>query len=127
MNSEKPVTTHKQYVTTTNEDTSIIKFIDQILSEAISKQASDIHFEPYNEHYRIRFRIDGLLYEGQVYVADGIFAMTIIDITGGDIGLHNAIKYLLGEDIGPKTFFKSAVQLDKNGKVTLEIPDSVKE
>lgn len=71
--------------------------------------------------------IDGLKYEGQVYVADGIFAMTIIDITGGDIGLHNAVKYLLGEDIGPKTFYKSAVQLDKNGLLTLDIPDSVKE
>lgn len=46
-----------------NEETSIIKFIDQILSKAIDKQASDIHFEPYQEYYRIRFRIDGLLYE----------------------------------------------------------------
>lgn len=71
--------------------------------------------------------IDGLAHEGQVYVAEGIFAMTIIDATGGDIGLHNAVKYLLGEDIGPKTFYKKAIQLDKNGTVTLEIPDSVKE
>ena len=70
--------------------------------------------------------IDGLAHEGQVYVKDGIFAMTIIDATGGDIGLHNAVKYLLGEDYGAKTFFKKAIQLDKNGKVTLEIPDSVK-
>ena len=47
----------------TNEDTSIIKFIDQILNDAIAKHASDVHFEPYEECYRIRFRIDGLLYE----------------------------------------------------------------
>lgn len=71
--------------------------------------------------------IDGLKYEGQVYVKDGIFAMTIIDATGGDIGLNNAVKYLLGQDIGPKTFFKKAIQLDKNGLLTLDIPDSVKQ
>ena len=53
----------KKYDSVTNEDTSIIKFIDQILSDAIDKQASDIHFEPYDEFCRIRFRIDGLLYE----------------------------------------------------------------
>lgn len=46
-----------------NEDTAIIEFIDNILHEAVSRQASDIHFEPYKEHYRIRLRIDGLLYE----------------------------------------------------------------
>lgn len=45
------------------QDTSIIKYLDQILNKAINKLASDIHFEPYNEHYRIRFRVDGLLYE----------------------------------------------------------------
>lgn len=71
--------------------------------------------------------IDGLLYEGQVYVKDGIFAMTIIDATGGDIGLNNAVKYLMGEDIGVKTFFKKAIQLDKDGKVVIDIPDSVKQ
>jgi len=45
-----------------NEDTAIIEFIDDILYAAINKRASDIHFEPYQEHYRIRLRIDGLLY-----------------------------------------------------------------
>jgi type IV pilus assembly protein PilB len=41
----------------------MIKFIDQILLEAINKQASDVHFEPQKDFCRIRFRIDGLLYE----------------------------------------------------------------
>ena len=59
----KKVLPQKKYDSSIDEDTSIIKFIDQILSDAISKQASDIHFEPYNEFCRIRFRIDGLLYE----------------------------------------------------------------
>ena len=38
-----------------------------------------------------------------MYVDDGVFGMTIIDITGGDIALHNAVKWFLGEDFGPKT------------------------
>lgn len=71
--------------------------------------------------------IDGLAHEGQTYVQQGIFAMTIIDATGGDIGLNNAVKYLMGEDIGDKTFYKKAIQFDKNGELTLDIPDSVKE
>jgi type IV pilus assembly protein PilB len=45
------------------EDVPIIKFIDQILNDAITKHASDIHFEPYEQYCRIRFRIDGVLYE----------------------------------------------------------------
>ena len=46
-----------------SEDAHIIKLVDQILHEAIEKGASDIHFEPYENHYRIRFRIDGMLHE----------------------------------------------------------------
>ena len=41
----------------------VIQFITQTLSLAIQKRASDIHFEPYQHHYRIRFRIDGVLHE----------------------------------------------------------------
>jgi type IV pilus assembly protein PilB len=59
----KKIVLPKTSDTSTNEDDSIIKHLDQILKEAINKQSSDIHFEPYNEYYRIRFRIDGLLYE----------------------------------------------------------------
>ena len=70
--------------------------------------------------------IDGLAYEGQVYVQDGVFAMTIIDITGGDIALHNAVKYLAGEDIGAKTFFKDAVMFLPEGKEVVEIPEGVR-
>lgn len=53
----------KKYNPFVNDDAPIIKFIDQILNDAITKHASDIHFEPYEECCRIRFRIDGLLYE----------------------------------------------------------------
>ncbi|MGE4802840.1 type II secretion system protein GspE [Yersinia hibernica] len=44
-------------------DIPVIQFITQTLRLAIQKRASDIHFEPYQYHYRIRLRIDGVLHE----------------------------------------------------------------
>ena len=43
------------------EDTPVVKFINKSLVDAIRKGASDIHFEPYETEYRVRFRIDGIL------------------------------------------------------------------
>lgn len=45
------------------EDASIIKFVNQILSEAIKERATDIHLEPFQNELRTRFRIDGVLYD----------------------------------------------------------------
>lgn len=45
------------------EDAPIVKILNYILQEAIEQKASDIHFEPYSEQYRIRFRLDGVLKE----------------------------------------------------------------
>ncbi|WP_374353319.1 type IV-A pilus assembly ATPase PilB [Thermomonas sp.] len=43
------------------EDTPVVKFINKALVDAIRKGASDVHFEPYETDYRVRFRIDGIL------------------------------------------------------------------
>ncbi|GAB6066806.1 type IV-A pilus assembly ATPase PilB [Methylothermus subterraneus] len=45
------------------EDAPIVRFVNKILLDSIKKGASDIHFEPYEGSFRIRFRIDGLLHE----------------------------------------------------------------
>lgn len=45
------------------EDAPIIKFVNAILADAIKRRVSDIHFEPYEKRYRVRFRIDGGLIE----------------------------------------------------------------
>ena len=45
------------------DDQPIIAFINKMLLDAIRKGASDLHFEPYEKMYRIRFRIDGILNE----------------------------------------------------------------
>jgi type IV pilus assembly protein PilB len=48
---------------TQQDDIPIICFVEQILLDAISKGASDIHFEPYAANYQIRIRLDGILHE----------------------------------------------------------------
>ena len=44
-------------------ETPIIRFVNLILQQAIRDKASDIHFEPFEDQFRIRYRIDGALYE----------------------------------------------------------------
>ena len=43
--------------------TPIIRFVNLVLKQAIKDKASDVHFEPYEDMFRIRYRIDGALYE----------------------------------------------------------------
>jgi type IV pilus assembly protein PilB len=45
-----------------SEEAPIIKLVNLILSESLKKGASDVHIEPYEKDFRIRFRIDGILY-----------------------------------------------------------------
>ena len=45
------------------DETPIVRFVNKVLIDAIKQGASDIHFEPYEKHYRVRFRTDGILRE----------------------------------------------------------------
>ena len=45
------------------EDAPVVKLVNLILTDAIKKLASDIHIEPYEKSFRVRYRIDGVLYE----------------------------------------------------------------
>ncbi|CEG56973.1 type IV-A pilus assembly ATPase PilB [Legionella fallonii] len=49
--------------TSVTDDAPIVKFVNKILLDAIKQGASDIHFEPYEKDYRIRYRQDGILRE----------------------------------------------------------------
>ncbi|MBB3192161.1 type IV-A pilus assembly ATPase PilB [Halomonas cerina] len=60
-----------QAVAAAGDDAPIVKFVNKILLDAIRRGASDIHFEPYETSYRVRFRIDGILHD----VAHPPFAM----------------------------------------------------
>jgi type IV pilus assembly protein PilB len=45
------------------DETPIVRFVNKVLIDAIKQGASDIHFEPYERNYRVRFRTDGILRE----------------------------------------------------------------
>ncbi|HRX89483.1 MAG TPA: ATPase, T2SS/T4P/T4SS family [Steroidobacteraceae bacterium] len=45
------------------EDAPIVRFVNKLMLDAIRRGASDIHFEPYEKTYRVRFRMDGVLKE----------------------------------------------------------------
>src|SRR5256885_215772 len=45
------------------DEAPVVKLVNMVLVDAIRKGASDLHWEPYEKHFRIRFRIDGVLHE----------------------------------------------------------------
>jgi len=45
------------------DDAPVVKLANYILTEAIKRRASDIHIEPYEKEFRVRYRVDGVLYE----------------------------------------------------------------
>ena len=62
LHTAMPLTEKVQDINALAEDASIIKFVNQMLSEAIKDRATDIHLEPFQNELRVRFRIDGVLY-----------------------------------------------------------------
>jgi type IV pilus assembly protein PilB len=46
-----------------SEDAPVVQYVQQLLEQAVEIQASDLHFEPYEHHYRVRMRVDGQLRE----------------------------------------------------------------
>ncbi len=54
---------NSDYINFAANDDFVIQYVNKIILNAINKKASDIHFEPYTNQYRIRYRVDGILYE----------------------------------------------------------------
>ncbi len=48
------------------EDASIIRFVNQVLTEAIELRATDVHFEPFEDELSVRYRVDGVLQEATI-------------------------------------------------------------
>jgi len=117
-------------------DAPVIKFVNATLTEAIKTKASDIHLEPYEKRFRIRFRIDGTLYERlqppqdmAAAILSRIKIMSQLDIAerrrpqdgrmkirmknGGDIDFRvSVLPTLFGEKIVMRLLDKSNLQLD---------------
>jgi general secretion pathway protein E/type IV pilus assembly protein PilB len=53
-------------LTNAAQDASIIRFVNQILAEALETRATDVHVEPFEEQLRIRYRVDGVLVEANI-------------------------------------------------------------
>ena len=85
-------------------DSSIIKFVNQILTEAIDVRATDVHIEPFEEQLRIRYRIDGVLQESNVPESVRRFHAAIV----------SRIKILSHLDIAEK-------RLPQDGRIKLKI------
>jgi general secretion pathway protein E/type IV pilus assembly protein PilB len=53
-------------LSTAAQDASIIKFVNQVLAEALDLRATDVHIEPFENQLRVRYRIDGVLVEANI-------------------------------------------------------------
>jgi type IV pilus assembly protein PilB len=87
------------------DDAPIVKFVNKIMVDAIKKGASDIHFEPYEKHYRIRLRQDGVLTEvakppvqTAMKVAARLKVMARLDIAERRIPQDGRIKMRLSKN-----------------------------
>jgi type IV pilus assembly protein PilB len=63
VTDETNASTESAEVASEVEDAPVVRFLQKMLIDAINARASDLHFEPYEYHYRVRFRVDGELRE----------------------------------------------------------------
>jgi len=75
-------------------EASVIKFFNQILVQAIKDRATDIHIEPFEDQLRIRYRIDGVLYEADVPSTIKYFQSPLVSRIKVMAGLNIAEKRL---------------------------------
>lgn len=75
-----------------DEDAPIIRYVNAIIFKASSERASDVHIEPYEEKLKVRFRVDGVLYD--VATEEKAFQASIISRVKVMAGLNIAEKRL---------------------------------
>ncbi len=86
-----------------SESAPVVKLVNALIVDAIKKRASDVHFEPFEKYLRIRFRIDGILYEVMRVplklknsVLSRIKIMAGLDISERRLPQDGRIKLLMG-------------------------------
>jgi len=91
--------------TTDVDDTPIVRFVNKVLLDAINKGASDVHFEPYEKSFRVRFRQDGVLHEIAappaslaVRVAARLKVMSRLDISERRVPQDGRMKMVLSKN-----------------------------
>ncbi len=87
------------------EDASIIKFVNQILVQAVKDRVTDIHIEPYEDELKVRYRVDGVLYDipipqnikyFQAAIVSRIKIMASLDIAERRLPQDGRIKIKVG-------------------------------
>ena len=86
------------------QDASIIKFVNQILAEALESRATDVHVEPFEDQLRVRYRVDGILIEANIPAQVRKFHAAIV----------SRIKILSHLDIAEK-------RLPQDGRIRLRV------
>ena len=86
-------------------DASIIRFVNQVLTEAIELRATDVHFEPFEDELRVRYRIDGVLQEPtipsdvrqfQAAIVSRLKILSRLDIAEKRVPQDGRIKLVVG-------------------------------
>ena len=93
-------------IAASSEEASIISFVNEILMEAYNDNATDIHIEPYEDELRIRYRVDGILYETKIPPTIKNFQSSIV----------SRIKIMANLDIAEK-------RLPQDGRIKVKIAE----
>ena len=89
------------------EDASIIKFVNQIMSQALAERASDIHIEPFENELRVRMRVDGILYDTPIPPTIKYFHQAIV----------SRVKIMANLNIAER-------RLPQDGRIKVRLQDS---
>jgi type IV pilus assembly protein PilB len=113
----------------------IVKFVDLVMTQAIKEKASDIHFEPFEKEFKLRYRVDGALYEmapPPVHLANSVISrvkvmanmniaerripqdgriMTVVNGKSVDMRV-NSLPTIHGESVVLRVLDRSSVNLD---------------
>jgi len=115
------------------DDAPIVRFVQRVLSDALKKGASDIHFEPYEKSYRVRFRIDGVLQEAsqpplaaKSKIAARIKIMSRLNTTETRVPQDGRIRLTLGADERKIDFRVSTLPTLFGEKIVMRLLDSSK-
>ena len=91
-------------ITEGDQDASVIKFVNQVIWEACKDRATDIHFEPAEDEFRIRYRVDGILHQTPMPPQLKRYQASLI----------SRIKVMSGMDIAEK-------RLPQDGRINVRI------
>lgn len=113
------------------EDAPIVRYVQRVLTDALKRGASDIHFEPYEKTYRVRFRIDGVLQEtsqppltARTKIAARIKIMAKLNTTETRIPQDGRIRLTLGTDDRKVDFRVSTLPTLFGEKIVMRLLDS---